>query len=776
MGKLLSIVLNDNHIKIAELSEGRRGVTVYRLLTKEVPESLVSGGIIVDVRGFAEYLNSTLKYANIKTKKAVFSLPSDRIMSREVILPEMNEEKLKTALKVNASEYFPVELTDYVLSYFTISRVMEEESESEEDGEEPEKKKAKKKKKRSGPKKKSKLRLMVVAAPNDMVQSYYDTAKLAHLKLVSLDYIGNSVFQLTSNQIGDEPCLVIQLDEEHTVLTIYNGTVMVLQRHVDFGSTTLLQSVMEKKNCSEDDAKEILERRQLIHNNFDDGDELTDNLYYLVSNIKRVIEYYTGRNVEQPLELVYIIGDGSHIGGLDGLFENQLHLPVEMITALKQVTVRESAELSMKEVLRYMDNIGAVVDPVGMIPKQLEQDIRRKVEAKAYRIMILLALFLSVVIITVPATNFFSEAMETIDLQNKLLTVEDVKPILENYKQAQSRYADVGQIQALVRTDNESLSDFITIFEQLRPSNISIQSFSCSEGQVSFSALAEGKKTVARLIQQLNMIANVSEVKVSALSSVFEGDKETVAFSLTCILVNQDSLLNPGARAEALENLMPEEYSDIWNPEGLMDSDETENGETGEETGETAGAEEENTARADSQTDRLASNQKNTSQENIREPEAEQVHTASVRLPAAMSSTEVPAQSQTSLTGEPSQFQPSPTEAPVQSQTSPTEASPQTQTSPTGAPAKSQTPPAETPAQSQTLPTEREAASIMADRGAVAGAEPAAAQPVPEAEIHTPDGTVSNTSPEAAVPEAAPAAVPEGAVAAEGNESGVTAS
>lgn len=736
MGKLLSIVLNDNHIRIAELSEGRRGVTVYRLLTKEVPESLVSGGIIVDVRGFGEYLNSALKYANIKTKKVVFSLPSDRIMSREVILPEMNEEKLKTALKVNAPEYFPVELTDYVLSYFIISRVVEEEPESgEEDGEEPEK--TKKKKKRTGKKRKSKLRLMVVAAPNDMVQSYYDAAKLAHLKLVSLDYIGNSVFQLTSNQIGDEPCLVIQLDEEHTVLTIYNDTVMVLQRHVDFGSNTLIQSVMEKKNCSEEDAQEILERRQLIHNNFDDGDELTDNLYYLVSNIKRVIEYYTGRNVEQPLELIYIIGDGSHIGGLDSLFENQLHLPVEMITALKQVTVRESSGLSMKEVLRYMDNIGAVIDPVNMIPKQLEQDIRRKVEAKAYRIMILLALFLSVVIVTVPATNFFSEAMETIDLQNKLLTVEDVKPILENYKQAQSRYTDVGQIQAMVRTDNESLSDFITIFEQLRPSNISIQSFSCSEGQVSFSALAEGKKTVARLIQQLNMIANVSEVKVSALSSIFEGDKETVAFSLTCILVNQDSLLNPGTRGEALGNLMPEEYSDIWDPEGVMDGDQTESGDTESDGGETVGAEENDTSGADPQTDgqeRLAREDGAIAgeaaisaaapvlkQESTAAPAAEQINTASVQSQAAVAPTEAPAQ-----------------------------ALPQ-------------------------MPLAEEDA-MAANTGSTPVTETDAAQPQAETEVNILEETVPNTTPEAAVLPAAPAAVPEGAVAAEGNESGVTAS
>lgn len=596
MGKLLSIVLTNNHIRIAELSNGRNGVSVHRLLTKEVPESLLNGGMISDVRGFAEYLGSTLKYANIKTKRVVFSLPNDRIMSREVILPEMKEEKLAAALKANASEYFPVELTDYVLSYFTISKILEDaperqDEEDEEPGKKPKRRKKARVKQRQG-REKPRLRLMVVAAPNEMVQSYYDAARIAHLKLMSLDYIGNSVFQLTSNQIGEEPCLVIQLDEEHTVLTIYNESVMVFQRHLEFGSSSLIQSVMDRENCSREEAQEVLENKRLIHDNFDDGDELTDNLYYLVSNIKRVIEYYTGRNVEHPLELVYIIGDGSRISGLERLFEKQLNLPVELITALKQVSVKESAELSMKEVLRYMDNIGAILDPVTLIPKQLEQDTRRKLEAKAYRIMILLALFLSVVIVTIPATGFFNVAMDTIDLQNQLLTLEDVKPILNNYKQARSRYGDVAQVQSLVRTHNESLSDFIEIFEQLRPSNIQIEKFSCEEGQVNITALAEGKKTVARLIQQLGTIANVSEVKASALTSEFEGNRETVKFSLICTLVNQDTLLNPGKKEETLDELMPEEYRDTPEADGMPSGIYPEGGVPGGPGTEGSGSEE----------------------------------------------------------------------------------------------------------------------------------------------------------------------------------------
>lgn len=109
----------------------------------------------------------------------------------------------------------------------------------------------------------------------------------------------------------------------------------------------------------------------------------------------------------------------------------------------------------MKEVLRYMDNIGLVVDPVDRIPKQLSQI---SAEAEGQNLpcyVILLALFASVVIVTVPATNFFNEAMETIDLQNKLLTVEDANRYWITTDRLR-RVILTLQVQSLVRTNNES--------------------------------------------------------------------------------------------------------------------------------------------------------------------------------------------------------------------------------------------------------------------------------------------------------------------------------
>ncbi|MEF9955511.1 MAG: pilus assembly protein PilM [Clostridium sp.] len=573
MGNLLSIVINNNHMKIAELSNGKKGVSVSRLFAKEVPQGMMEEGTIRDVRAFSEYLTATLFNAGIKSKRVIFSLPSDKILTKEIILPDMDDEKIRTTLKANASEYFPIDLSDYVLSYFLISKILKEDdrdrSDDEEDSDHPNDKKNKKKRKEKKNKKdNTQLRLMVLAAPNVMVQSYYDAAKLSHLKVESIDYIGNSAFQLSTEQIGEEPCLVVQLDVERTILTIYQNHVMTLQRYVDFGCMAVIQTVAEQDHSSPGEAEKRLEQESLLHDNFDDGDTVTESLYYLIGNIKRVIEYYAGRNADYLLERIYVMGEGAAMQGLGELLEHQLNLPVQTMTTLKQVFIKDKVELSIAEVLKYMDNIGAAMAPVDFIPKQLEQDMRRKIEAKAYRVMILLALFTSLLMVTVASTKFFSVGIDTLDLKNRLMVTEDVKPILDNYRQSVLRYGDVQTVQTTARTKNAGLGNFIRIFEQLRPSNISISSFSCNEGEVSFSALADSKKTVAKLIMQLNTIANVSEVKVNGLSSSFEGAQETVSFSVTCKLTHEDELLPSGVKAEA------ETVADTpANPEDMTDSE-----------------------------------------------------------------------------------------------------------------------------------------------------------------------------------------------------------
>lgn len=545
MATVLTVSLGNKSMQFAEVSTSRSGVIVKRLVEREIPEGLMDDGTILDKEAVAKFLSTVLNESNIKTKKVIFTIPSGKVMSREIILPAMKDERILETIKSNAEEYFPIGLEDYVLSYFKIANVYEEEEDDEEEnGEERRdgKKQNEKKRKRARKRRKEKVsfRIMVLAVSNDMVQAYYDVAALSRLKIISLDYVGNSILQVITNQIGEETCLVVQMREDSTTLTVFDNMVMILQRNINYGTADLCHALVDSLGVSYQTAQKKLEEKGIFSQK--NGYELNNNISYFMSNIERVIEYYRGKNHSTPVTDIYLVGEGARIADMPGILEGALGMPVYTLSALKRVSIRSEASLDTMTAMEHMENIGAAIAPVGFLPKVLEQDIRRKLETKACRIMVLLAVFTGLVIITVPAMDFFSLAFEKMDLESKLLSMQEVDRIFEEYQSAEQKYEDVEAVESAARTNNESLEGFVNVFEQLRPSNVTITSFSCDNGKIGFSALADGKSTVIKLITQLKMIANVYDVDISSLSSTFDEEgRETVSFSMTCFLVNDDS-------------------------------------------------------------------------------------------------------------------------------------------------------------------------------------------------------------------------------------------
>ena len=154
----------------------------------------------------------------ISNKNAIFVMNSQKVINREVTLTNVNPKKIKEAINANASEYFPVSIEDYIVS----SSVLEETT---------------------SPDGQKQLRVMAVAAPEAMVHGYYDLGNAAGLKVVAIDYIGNSMLQLIKTQTNEQStAMVIQLGSESTVLNVVQGKNLLLQRTVPYGTNPVVNA------------------------------------------------------------------------------------------------------------------------------------------------------------------------------------------------------------------------------------------------------------------------------------------------------------------------------------------------------------------------------------------------------------------------------------------------------------------------------------------------------------------------------------------------------
>ena len=513
--KVLTIDITNESITITEVTASEKKTsTVHNAIIFETPEDAYEDGFIRDKERIAEAIKSQLAANGITNKNAIFVLTSTKIVNREVLVPFVKENKIKGIINANSSEYFPVNMDEYIIQYTVLEKV-------EDQGQE-------------------KIKLMVAAVPSEVVESYYGLAKALGLKVAFVDYAGNSTYQIMKQQIGPEVSLVIQVENDGTVINIFKDNVLQLQRNVPYGKSMLVNAVMEKYGLKYEAATTKLQNETLLHSRFD-GDEVTESLRYMASNINRVIDYYVSRN-RLSIQKAYLIGHSTSIKGFATLLSNELNMPIEKVERLKNIALDKKAYVEEATLTSYVTNLGAVIDPVDFIPKRLIESGARKENTKTLIVGFVGALVVSALLVLIPLVQVVALNAEIGSLNKSIKKLSIINDVVNEYYSAKDKYNDIAAFAALTSDSDDALQDFVDYLEKSMPSDITIQSFNVASGAITVNGTAGSKSSVAKFIQELQKNSSVLNVDAPTITETKDnaGTIE-VTFSLSCTFVGGTS-------------------------------------------------------------------------------------------------------------------------------------------------------------------------------------------------------------------------------------------
>lgn len=459
--KTLTIEIGNEFIKICESERRRDQIIVHTAVSVQTPEESVEDGFIRNNMLVSTAIRQAMTQEQITAKEVVFVLSSSRIASKEVILPGGKKVKIQELIDTNASEYFPINVEEYVFSYTVLEAIKTKEEQ--------------------------KTRVLVYAAPDMMVQSYYELAATLGMKVKAVDYSGNSTLQLIKIQIDKKPTLVVQLGMDTTIASVMVDDVLRLQRTIPYGESLLLQSVVESRKVSTKVALELLSQAQIVKESLD-ADETTGSLKYLINNVNRVIEYYSSRNTDTPIEKIVIIGEGADVMGMDILFSNETGLPAERLTMLKNVEPYNRMKISNSVLRNYMANFGASLDPIHLEPKSAKM-VKSTDSSNDSGV----PYFLLAGIFAIAAVGLFVYPnLKNKELNNKL---DDIKTEISNKKGIHKVYEeneksktdllDAELFDSATHSNAEYTYDLLKYFEKIVPKDMQVQSFSVKNNQVS---------------------------------------------------------------------------------------------------------------------------------------------------------------------------------------------------------------------------------------------------------------------------------------------------
>ncbi len=526
--RVLSIDITNESITIVEITASQKKQTyIHKVLIFETPEDSFDDGNIRDLNRIAGEIRTQLASAGISNKNAIFVMNSTKIVNREVVIPAVAEKKVGVLINQNASEYFPVgNIQDYIIENTVLEQFTDENGSKQ-------------------------MRVMAVAAPEMMVRGYYDIAQAAGLKVVALDYIGNSMLQLIKTQTTEQSTtMVIQLGAESTVLNVVNGDKLLLQRTVPYGTNPVVNVVMQEKGVDATTAMTMLQNERIITVDFDDN-EATGAFRYLINNIGRVMDFYASKNPDNPIDDVFLTGDGALIRGIDGLFKIQLNVSTRIMDSLYNVKFDPSIDLRIYSPVYLIAPIGGALKPMGF---RLGAGGVAKSSA-GVGLAPFVAIPIVCALIAAGLSFYFISTENKLQndkaaLERQIQEKEYIEEIIAERDAAEARAVDVDAMSASTYRLNEQSLEFINNLEDKIPTNINLLSFSSTDSSISIPGVASSYDDIADFIMNLKTIKCIDDVYVSSISQELEvgpgatnvtDGTSTFNFTLTCVYTNPNA-------------------------------------------------------------------------------------------------------------------------------------------------------------------------------------------------------------------------------------------
>lgn len=539
--KVISIETGIQWTKVALVDYRKKNPPVHEAFAFRTPEHAVEDGYIRDKDSLARALKEELARRQILEKDVVFTLSSSKVVTREVMIPYVKDNKIKGIIDAQSRDYFPMDISGYTISYSKMDVV-------EDDG-------------------KKQLKLLLVAIPDNLLGNYVSFAQLAGLKVETFDYIGNGCIQLMCDSFVDN-AMIIQLEEQATVISILENKKLAFQRVTPYGYGATISAVVDHPILGIDDeekAFDFLLEHNVIFNKPsmpDNGDpaqqaidqtqadeayeDLAESLRYHLRIANTALDYYQNQVKKEFVGNVYLVGDGSRFAGIHKLFAQELPLPLQKIDFAKVIDLRNQNGVNdqkkagkkknqdytnpvMEESsnprqpraatpVGFLSVIGAAVHPLDAKPKEMQAADSKKNDLHTAYVLLAGSLLLSLLLILGSSVRQLIAHSEHRHLTDQLEALAYVQQTYDESSRVQQEEQVYVTIDDATRTKNEYLLPLIEQLEAELPSAIKVTSMQTDDNLITLNMTADRKITVGQMLLNFQNVTLLTDPSIPSMS------------------------------------------------------------------------------------------------------------------------------------------------------------------------------------------------------------------------------------------------------------------
>lgn len=279
----LGVDIGTSAIKIVELADKNGQPSLVTYGYAEFQADLVRSNAPGMTDQVAKVLQALIEKAGVTTDKCIAALPTYAVFNSIISLPKMSRKDLTAAVRWEAKKFIPLPLEEMILDWKVLADSEQnviagtnplgkdlaslfKKKSANDSNKSPEQQAAEKAKEASQEEKamakaaaktaKDNIRLLLTAAPKNLVAKYLDIFKINNLHLLSLE---TEAFALSRSLIGNDETttMIVDIGSLSTDIVIIEKGVPILNRGLDIGGHNITKAIMNSLNVAFERAEQF---------------------------------------------------------------------------------------------------------------------------------------------------------------------------------------------------------------------------------------------------------------------------------------------------------------------------------------------------------------------------------------------------------------------------------------------------------------------------------------------------------------------------------------
>jgi type IV pilus assembly protein PilM len=311
--RLVGLDIGSKTIKAAEVTDSKRGHTLFKFGMSDIAPGLIEDGAIKDPEAVADTLKNLFKSYGIKNNNVALSIGGYSVIVKKISVPTATEDQLQDTIHFEAEQYIPFDINDVNLDFQILG-----ENENNP----------------------NQMNVLLVAAKKEMVNDYVSLVELAGLepKIIDVDAFSlQNIFELNYDPNPDENVALIDIGASKTSLNILKGDNSVFMRDVSLGCGQINQKIASLIDCSIEEAEAI---------KFGEGsdnispEDLSDIISSVVADwcteIRRALDFFYSTYPDDQIKKIVLSGGGGNIQELRQLLAVETSAEVNTINPFQR--------------------------------------------------------------------------------------------------------------------------------------------------------------------------------------------------------------------------------------------------------------------------------------------------------------------------------------------------------------------------------------------------------------------------------------------------------